>query len=110
MPSLQQLALPAAPAAQKVLHLTERAVDRTSKGLSVYIVAAFIKRLAQLALVAPTSGCLIILPCIYNLLVRHPTCKWCANTPAPTCFAGQCARPVGLTGVWGCRCVSVGAV
>ena len=47
----------------------------TSKGLSIYIVAAFIKRLAQLALTAPPSGCLLLLPCIYNLLQRHPACK-----------------------------------
>ena len=47
----------------------------TSKGLPVYIAAAFIKRMAQLALTAPPAGCLLLLPCIYNLLQRHPTCK-----------------------------------
>lgn len=44
-------------------------------GLPVYIVAAFIKRMAQLALTAPPAGCMLLLPCIYNLLQRHPTCK-----------------------------------
>ena len=47
----------------------------TSKGLPVYIAAAFIKRMAQLALTAPPAGCMLLLPCIYNLLQRHPTCK-----------------------------------
>lgn len=44
-------------------------------GLPVYIVAAFIKRMAQLALTAPPAGCMLLLPVIYNLLQRHPTCK-----------------------------------
>lgn len=38
------------------------------------LVASFIKRLARLALVAPAPGVVIVIPFIYNLLKRHPTC------------------------------------
>ena len=39
-----------------------------------YLVAAFIKRLSRLALTAPPSGLEVIIPFIYNLLIRHPNC------------------------------------
>jgi len=32
------------------------------------------KRLSRLLLFAPPAGCMIILPLIYNLLLRHPSC------------------------------------
>ncbi|KAI9203164.1 CBF/Mak21 family-domain-containing protein [Polychytrium aggregatum] len=45
----------------------------SSTHLPSYLVAAFIKRLARLALTAPPAGTVIIIPFIYNLLRRHPS-------------------------------------
>ncbi|KAI8062545.1 hypothetical protein BC940DRAFT_244156, partial [Gongronella butleri] len=42
--------------------------------LPANLIAAFIKRLARLSLTAPPAACVIIIPEIYNLLKRHPTC------------------------------------
>lgn len=38
------------------------------------MIAAFIKRMARLALSSPPASIVIIIPFIYNLLKRHPTC------------------------------------
>ncbi|KAF9916077.1 hypothetical protein BX616_004677 [Lobosporangium transversale] len=38
------------------------------------LVAAFIKRMARLGLSSPPASIVIIIPLIYNLLKRHPTC------------------------------------
>ncbi|KAG5421646.1 NOC4 [Candida metapsilosis] len=46
----------------------------SSTHLSAGLVASFIKRLARLALTSSASGVVIIIPFIYNLLKRHPTC------------------------------------
>ncbi|CAO3636070.1 unnamed protein product [Cunninghamella blakesleeana] len=46
----------------------------SSAYLPAALIAAFIKKLAQLSLSAPPSACVIIVPFIYNLLKRHPTC------------------------------------
>ena len=43
--------------------------------LPAYLVAAFAKKLSRLALTAPPSGLVLILPFIYNLINRHPNCK-----------------------------------
>ncbi len=58
-------------------------------GLPVYIAAAFIKRMAQLALTAPPAGCMLLLPCIYNLLQRHPTCKCMIHRPRKRVLDGS---------------------
>ncbi|KAG0198449.1 hypothetical protein BGX28_008075 [Mortierella sp. GBA30] len=42
--------------------------------LPAQLVAAFIKRMARLALSSPPASIVIIVPLIYNLLKRHPTC------------------------------------
>ncbi|KAF9111800.1 hypothetical protein BGX27_004404 [Mortierella sp. AM989] len=42
--------------------------------LPAQLVAAFIKRMARLALSSPPASIVIIIPFIYNLLKRHPTC------------------------------------
>ncbi|ORY96914.1 CBF/Mak21 family-domain-containing protein [Syncephalastrum racemosum] len=42
--------------------------------LPVGLVAAFVKRLARLSLTAPPAAIVIIIPFIYNLMRRHPTC------------------------------------
>ncbi|KAG1175479.1 hypothetical protein G6F70_004098 [Rhizopus microsporus] len=46
----------------------------SSAYLPATLIAAFIKRLARLSLTAPPAACVIIIPFIYNLLKRHPTC------------------------------------
>lgn len=46
----------------------------TSTHLSSNLVASFIKKLARLSLGASASGVVIVIPFIYNLLKRHPTC------------------------------------
>ncbi|KAJ2271787.1 Maturation and nuclear export of 40S ribosomal subunits interacting protein [Coemansia sp. RSA 451] len=45
-----------------------------SSHLPAYLVAAFAKRLARLALFAPPAGAVTAIPLIYNLLKAHPSC------------------------------------
>ncbi|KAH0509078.1 Nucleolar complex protein 4-like protein [Microtus ochrogaster] len=47
----------------------------SSSHLPAYLVAAFAKRLARLALTAPPEALLMVLPFICNLLRRHPACR-----------------------------------
>ncbi|KAF9999640.1 hypothetical protein BGZ80_011293 [Entomortierella chlamydospora] len=42
--------------------------------LPAQLVAAFIKRMSRLSLSSPPASIVIIIPFIYNLLKRHPTC------------------------------------
>jgi U3 small nucleolar RNA-associated protein 19 len=42
--------------------------------LPASLIAAFVKRLARLSLSAPPSASVIVVPFIYNMLKRHPTC------------------------------------
>lgn len=46
----------------------------SSTHLLANLVASFIKRLARLALTASAPGVVIVVPFIYNLLKKHPTC------------------------------------
>ncbi|KAG1455013.1 hypothetical protein G6F46_009984 [Rhizopus delemar] len=46
----------------------------SSAYLPAALIAAFIKRMGRLSLTAPPAACVIIIPFIYNLLKRHPTC------------------------------------
>ncbi|KAI9253652.1 CBF/Mak21 family-domain-containing protein [Helicostylum pulchrum] len=48
--------------------------------LPAALIAAFIKRMARLSLTAPPAACVIIIPFIYNLLKRHPTCMTLIHT------------------------------
>lgn len=52
-----------------------------SSHLPVYLVAAFAKRLSRLALTAPPTALLIVLPFIYNLIRRHPSCRVLIHKP-----------------------------
>jgi U3 small nucleolar RNA-associated protein 19 len=45
-----------------------------SSHLAAYLVAAFIKRLSRLTLQAPPAGIVMVVPVIYNLLMKHPSC------------------------------------
>lgn len=46
----------------------------SSTHLSANLVASFIKRLARLSLTASAPGVVIVIPFVYNMLKRHPTC------------------------------------
>ncbi|KAI7795828.1 nucleolar complex protein 4 homolog [Triplophysa rosa] len=54
----------------------------SSTHLPVYLVAAFVKRLARLALTAPPTALLIVLPFICNLIRRHPSCRVVIHRPS----------------------------
>lgn len=47
-----------------------------SSHLPAALVASFIKRLARLSLNAPPSAIVIIIPWMYNLFKKHPTCTF----------------------------------
>jgi U3 small nucleolar RNA-associated protein 19 len=47
-----------------------------STHLPAVLVASFIKRLSRLSLNAPPAGIVAVVPWIYNLLKRHPTCTF----------------------------------
>ena len=47
-----------------------------STHLPAVLVASFLKRLSRLALHAPPSGIVPVIPWIYNLLKKHPTCTF----------------------------------
>ncbi|KAL9009484.1 MAG: hypothetical protein Q9173_005484 [Seirophora scorigena] len=53
-----------------------------STHLPAALVASFIKRLARLALNAPPSGIVVVIPWIYNLLRNHPTCTFMIHRKA----------------------------
>lgn len=46
----------------------------SSSHLPSNLIASFIKKLSKLSLTAPPSGIVIVIPFIYNLLKKHPTC------------------------------------
>ncbi|KAL9030565.1 MAG: hypothetical protein Q9196_001326 [Gyalolechia fulgens] len=48
----------------------------SSTHLPAALVASFIKRLSRLALSAPPSGIVVVIPWIYNLLRNHPSCTF----------------------------------
>ncbi|XP_054852402.1 nucleolar complex protein 4 homolog [Eublepharis macularius] len=54
----------------------------SSSHLPSYLVAAFAKRLARLALTAPPDALLMVIPFICNLLRRHPSCKVLVHRPS----------------------------
>ncbi|CAJ1071168.1 nucleolar complex protein 4 homolog [Xyrichtys novacula] len=54
----------------------------SSSHLPLYLVAAFAKRLARLALTAPPTALLLVLPFIYNLIRRHPSCRVLIHRPS----------------------------
>jgi len=48
----------------------------SSTHLPAVLVASFIKRLSRLTLNAPPGGVVSVVPWIYNLLKKHPTCTF----------------------------------
>ncbi|XP_071545004.1 nucleolar complex protein 4 homolog A isoform X2 [Panulirus ornatus] len=53
----------------------------SSSHIPEYLVAAFVKRLARLSLVAPSSSLVLIIKFIINLLIRYPGLKKLINNP-----------------------------
>jgi U3 small nucleolar RNA-associated protein 19 len=47
-----------------------------STHLPAALVASFIKRLSRLALDAPPAGIVVVIPWIYNMFKRHPSCTF----------------------------------
>lgn len=56
----------------------------SSTHLSSLLIASFIKRMARLALLASASGVVIVIPFVYNLLKRHPSCMVMLHRPENT--------------------------
>ncbi|KAG5272901.1 hypothetical protein AALO_G00170550 [Alosa alosa] len=54
----------------------------SSTHLPVYLVAAFAKRLSRLALTAPPTALVMLLPFICNLIRRHPSCRVLIHRPS----------------------------
>lgn len=53
-----------------------------STHLPASLVASFIKRLSRLSLNAPPSAVVVVVPWIYNLLKKHPTCTFMLHREA----------------------------
>ena len=68
---------------------TTTPTPRLPRHLPAYLVAAFTKRLARLALTAPPEALLTVLPFICNLLRRHPACRVLVHRPRGP---GECSR------------------
>lgn len=51
--------------------------------LPAYLVSAFVKRLSRLSLTAPPSALTILIPFIFNLIKRHPSCSPLVHHPSP---------------------------
>lgn len=58
-----------------------------STHLPAALVASFIKKLSRLALHAPPSGIVIVVPWIYNLLKNHPACTFMIQRKLPNAAA-----------------------
>ena len=63
-----------------------------------YVVAAFAKRLARLALAASPAGALLCLAFVHNLLRRHPPCLIMLRRPPTAAANGEGQAPVGAEG------------
>jgi U3 small nucleolar RNA-associated protein 19 len=52
-----------------------------STHLPAYLVAAFVKRLCRICLTAPPDGLTVVIPLVYNLLLRHEACRVLIHRP-----------------------------
>ncbi|KAJ1967587.1 Maturation and nuclear export of 40S ribosomal subunits interacting protein [Dispira parvispora] len=84
---------------RQVMHVKYRArlfrlttLFLSSSHLPVYVVAAFIKRMARLTLTAPPGAIVAIMPWIYNLLKEHAKCMPMLHRPGETTH-GVLLRP-----------------
>lgn len=54
-----------------------------STHLPAALIASFIKKFSRLTLNAPASGIVVVVPWIYNLLKKHPTCTCMIHKTVP---------------------------
>ena len=64
-----------------------------STHLPAALVASFIKRLSRLALHAPPSGIVVVVPWIYNLLKNHPSCTFMIHRTTELDKTGEEDKP-----------------
>lgn len=67
-----------------------------STHLPAVLVASFIKRLARLTLSAPPAGVVAVVPWIYNLLKKHPTCTFMIHREVRTKEAKETLEMEGM--------------
>lgn len=68
-----------------------------STHLPAVLVASFIKRLSRLTLHAPPGGIVGVVPWIYNLLKRHPSCTFMIHRETRTAEAKQIMEQEGFS-------------
>ncbi|KAF7942868.1 uncharacterized protein EAE97_006322 [Botrytis byssoidea] len=68
-----------------------------STHLPVVLVASFIKRLSRLTLHSPPSGVVAVVPWIYNLLKKHPTCLFMIHRETRGAEAKRVLEEEGLS-------------
>lgn len=69
----------------------------SSTHLPAALVASFLKRLSRLALNATPSGAIPVIPWIYNLLKKHPTCTFMIHRVTRNLKAKEILENHGLT-------------
>ncbi|RDL38521.1 Uncharacterized protein BP5553_02861 [Venustampulla echinocandica] len=68
-----------------------------STHLPVVLVASFIKRLSRLALSAPPAGIVVVIPWVYNLLKKHPTCTFMIHRETRTAEERELLENAGMS-------------
>lgn len=67
-----------------------------STHLPAVLVASFIKRLSRLTLNAPPGGVVAVVPWIYNLLKKHPTCTFMIHRETHSAEAKEILENEGM--------------
>jgi len=67
-----------------------------STHLPAVLVASFLKRLSRLTLNAPPGGVVAVVPWIYNLLKKHPTCTFMIHRETRTPEAKEMLEDEGM--------------
>ncbi|KAI9746106.1 MAG: hypothetical protein M1818_000787 [Claussenomyces sp. TS43310] len=67
-----------------------------SSHLPAVLVASFIKRLSRLTLHAPPAGVVVVVPYLYNLLKKHPTCTFMTHRETVAAEAKQILESEGM--------------
>ncbi|RDW60148.1 hypothetical protein BP5796_11754 [Coleophoma crateriformis] len=67
-----------------------------SSHLPAVLVASFIKRLSRLTLNAPPGGIVAVVPWIYNLLKKHPTCTFMIHRETRTAEGKKILEDEGM--------------
>ena len=76
---------------QRAVFAQELKMFLSSSGLPAYLLAAFAKRLARLALVATPAGAALGCALIFNLLLQHPVARALVHRPAAAAAAAVAA-------------------